>query len=214
MSLSCGVIAILVASQGLLILSGALIFSSYWLDMLDGFSARKLNAQSEFGLQLDSLVDMVSLGVAPAVLAFEYLSEQEVSMAWVWPSVILFAIAGAFRLARFNMLPPKTSSSKDSVGLTITQSGATVILAVLADKVHGDFLPPIAYIPLLLVLSVLMVSTLSFPSASWFFRAGKRSWILIAFLALLLIVFPPFSVWFVAYLIYIVVAAIRALLGR
>lgn len=114
MSLSCGVIAILVASQGLLILSGALIFSSYWLDMLDGFSARKLNAQSEFGLQLDSLVDMVSLGVAPAVLAFEYLSEQEVSMTWVWPSVILFAISGAFRLARFNMLPPKTSSSKDS----------------------------------------------------------------------------------------------------
>ena len=97
-----------------LVLSGALIFASYWLDSMDGFSARKLNAQSEFGLQLDSLVDVVSLGVAPAVLVFQHMLLGGINISWAAPLVIFLALAGAFRLARFNQLPPKTTSSHDS----------------------------------------------------------------------------------------------------
>ena len=192
-----------------------MIFTSYWLDMLDGLSARKLNAQSEIGLHLDSLTDMVSLGVAPALLVFQHLRLQGANIAWVVPLVILLTIAGAFRLARFNTFPPKTSGSKDSVGLTITQSGCTLALAVLADNIQSDvFLPILIYIPLLAVLSVLMVSSISFPSSAWFFNSHKLGRVLLIGLLLLLVILPIFRTWFIIYIVYLVVSVIRALVNK
>jgi phosphatidylserine synthase len=75
LSLAFGVAAILAAATGALTTAGALILISYVLDLFDGEMARRLEAGSSFGLQLDSLVDMVSLGTAPAVLAFFHLHE-------------------------------------------------------------------------------------------------------------------------------------------
>ena len=62
------------AAEENLVIAGAMIFVSFWLDMADGFTARKLDAASEFGLQLDSLVDMICFGAAPAVLVFQHLT--------------------------------------------------------------------------------------------------------------------------------------------
>ena len=132
--LACGVISILIISTGgNLKTAGIFILAAYILDMVDGSIARKIDASSEFGLQMDSLADMVGLGVAPAALVFAHLQGKGLSMAWVWPIVILLPLSGAFRLARFNLLPMKTSASKDSVGLTISTGGAVVAMAVLSD---------------------------------------------------------------------------------
>jgi len=213
LSLTGGLGALMAAVEGELILAAALIFLSYWLDMLDGFFARKLNAQSEFGLQLDSLVDIVSLGVAPAFLVFQHLRLQGIALALVVPPVIFLVLAGAFRLARFNMLPAKTSGSKDSVGLTITQSGGTLALAVLADNVYStSFLSAYIYLPLLILLGGLMVSTIPFPPSSWFFTAHRYGRPLLIGLLLLVIILPTFSTWFVIYLVYLLVSTGRALL--
>ena len=65
---------------------------------------------ANFGLQLDSLVDMVSLGVSPMVLVFFHLQNEGIGGPWVWPIVMLIPLAGAFRLARFNLLPAKEES--------------------------------------------------------------------------------------------------------
>ena len=212
LSLTFGVGAILSAIQNMFILSGAMIFTCYWLDMLDGYTARKLHAQSEFGLHMDSLSEMISLGVAPAILVFQYLSNRGYNPAWITPLVIIYTMAGAFRLARFNTLPPKTSSNVDSVGLTITQSGCTVTLAVLADNVQpAYFLPKLTYIPLLAILGVLMVSRISFPPSAWFFKKNKFGRVLFFSLVLMLIILPIFSTWFIYYLIYIFVSTLRAL---
>jgi CDP-diacylglycerol--serine O-phosphatidyltransferase len=74
-----------------------------------------------------------------------------------------FTIGGAFRLARFNLLPTKTSFN-DSVGLTIPMAGATVTLSVLVNYTHSDQLLPGAFFPVLLVLlGVLMVSRIRYP---------------------------------------------------
>ncbi len=70
LSLICGIVSIMSSATGNLQLAGGLILTSYILDMFDGEMARRLNAGTPFGLQLDSLVDMVSLGTAPAVLVF------------------------------------------------------------------------------------------------------------------------------------------------
>lgn len=223
LSMACGVGSILAAAGENVILAASLIFISYWLDMVDGFSARKLNAQSEFGLQLDSLTDIVSLGVAPAVMIFQHLRLSGANLLWVTPLVIFLAMAGAFRLARFNMLPPKTTNKKDSVGLTITQVGGTLALAALADVVppNGLFpqftyvpLPIWVYIPLLGLFGLLMISTISFPPSSWFFRQHRLGWYLLAGLLLAVVILPIFSTWFVVYLLYIIISTVRALVNR
>ncbi|MEN8171355.1 MAG: CDP-alcohol phosphatidyltransferase family protein [Chloroflexota bacterium] len=211
MSLACGLGSILLSSQGHLITAGILVLVSYTLDIWDGFTARKLNAQTSFGLQLDSLVDMVSLGIAPAVLVFHHLMARGLSIYWILPFVMLTALAGAFRLARFNLLPPKTSNPKDSVGLPITQSGGTMALAVLSDlSVKGLVLSTGLYIPLLLILSVFMVSTISFPPSSWFFLTKVRISLFVIYLIVFLLILPFFTTWFILYLGYLAISTSRA----
>jgi len=80
------------------------------VDFLDGFVARLFNASSEMGKQLDSLADVVSFGVAPSMILYQFLrmsiarESGSVEASWIWllPAFI-FAAAGAYRLARFNI---------------------------------------------------------------------------------------------------------------
>jgi CDP-diacylglycerol--serine O-phosphatidyltransferase len=89
------------------------------IDFLDGFMARLLKVPSELGKQLDSLADAVSFGVAPGLIAFQFLrlcfAQQadglDINMAWLLPAFIL-PCAGAYRLARFNIDPSQGYSFK------------------------------------------------------------------------------------------------------
>lgn len=80
------------------------------VDFLDGFVARLFNATSEMGKQLDSLADVVSFGVAPSMIVYQFLrmsfakeeSGVDVSVIWLMPALFI-AAAGAYRLARFNL---------------------------------------------------------------------------------------------------------------
>jgi CDP-diacylglycerol--serine O-phosphatidyltransferase len=120
-------------------------------DLLDGRVARMTNTTSEFGIELDSIADVVSFGLAPAVLAFAWGYGQVPELRNVgWAASFLFLICGALRLARFNVqarqskpnLPPKNPKvdKKAFVGLPIPV-GAVMI----ASLVH--FSPrPLSYI--------------------------------------------------------------------
>lgn len=199
MSLAAGFTAILAAATGNLVWSGALILTSYILDLLDGTLARRLKAGSEFGLQLDSLTDIVSLGAAPAVLAFFYLQQAGITGWWVWPVVILFPLSGAYRLARFNLLPPKTGQT-DSVGLTISTAGAIIPLAVLSNNaMPGGLVPPIWFAPLMIGLCLLMVSRIPFPSLGQVLSRRRLNYLYILLLGTTLVWFqwPVVTTWFV-----------------
>lgn len=200
-SLTCGVVAILAAGTGNFILAGLLILASYVLDLFDGAAARSLNADSEFGLQLDSLVDMVSLGAAPAALIFHYLRFEGMPPVWVWVSAVIFVIAGAFRLARFNLLPVKESGDSDSVGLTISTGGATLALTVLTDVwVKVDYLPNWTMVALVWVTAILMVSKVKYPSFKGVFvgsRSRKKYVFLASVIGFLVVKFPFIYAWFV-----------------
>ncbi len=196
LSLTCGVVSILASAGGNLVLGGALILTSYVLDLLDGALARKLNAGSAFGLQLDSLVDMVSLGVAPAVLIFMQLSASGVSPVLVWPTVVLLPLAGAFRLARFNLLPPKAGTI-DSIGLTISTGGATIALAVLSDIAGSpEVMPDFLYLPLLVIISLLMVSHIRFPPFAWLFKRRLLALALLLSAGLSVVAIGFVNAWF------------------
>lgn len=212
-SLGCGVTAILLAVEGNLLAAGVLILASYVLDLFDGEAARRLDAGTEFGLQLDSLADLISLGTAPAVLTFVHLRNGgHVSMAPVWPLIILYVLAGAFRLARFNLLPVK-EGQKDSVGLTISTAGATLALAVLTDVANSqEVLHDLFFLPLLLGLALLMVSRISHPSITWVFSFRWANIVYMISLAagLLWLRLSLFHVWFLFNSGYLGVTLARA----
>jgi len=103
------------------------IFAAAIIDFLDGFVARLFKASSEMGKQLDSLADVVSFGVAPAMILYQLLriafAQQEngldISVAWLLPA-LLIPVAGAWRLARFNIDAGQSYSFK---GLPIPAAG-------------------------------------------------------------------------------------------
>ena len=194
LSLACGLGSIILSNQAYLFQAGLLILVSFIFDSLDGFFARKLNAETKLGLQLDSLTDMVSFGIAPLLLVFNHLNPRGFSSFWIFPLLILFAWAGAFRLARFNLQPLKTSSHDDSLGLSITQAGVTLSLAVLSDLSYPNYsLPNGVYVVLLLALSYLMASRICFPSMLWFFPTKLHLAVLILLGLLMLLFVSPFT---------------------
>lgn len=133
-----------------------LIILAVVMDGLDGKVARKLDAESEMGKELDSLCDLVSFGVAPAILLYsQVLSQQFMTLGLM--VTLLFIVCGALRLARFNVL----NISEYFVGIPITLSG--MLLAVVS--LLAVYINPILIITIIFVLALLMVSNLKVPKA-------------------------------------------------
>ncbi|MGB2962482.1 MAG: CDP-alcohol phosphatidyltransferase family protein [Anaerolineales bacterium] len=198
LSIACGLTSILMSSQGYLYLAGYLIFGSFLMDLVDGILARKLNVQSLLGQQLDSLADLVGLGIAPLVLIFHHISSREAISIWIIPFLVLAACSSAFRLARFNLLPPKSNNRSDSLGLTLFHTGFTLTVAVLSDlSFSGYSLPFGVYAGLLVVLSFSMICKLSFPPLLWFFSSRIQTIVIILCMILFLFFLPPFTTLFV-----------------
>ncbi|SEP07905.1 CDP-diacylglycerol--serine O-phosphatidyltransferase [Paenibacillus sp. OV219] len=126
------------------------------MDGVDGRVARALNAQSEFGKELDSLSDVISFGVAPAFIMYS-VAFQELNPAPAWIITALFPICGALRLARFNVV---SGMPGYFIGLPIPAAGG--VLATLA-LFHKDITVSVLMISTL-VLSFLMVSTVRYPN--------------------------------------------------
>ncbi|MCF6094175.1 CDP-diacylglycerol--serine O-phosphatidyltransferase [Microaerobacter geothermalis] len=145
-NLTSGVLSLTFIMNGFFKAAGFLILLAAFFDMFDGRIARKLNVQTEFGVHLDSLADMISFGVAPGLLVHSMIG----GGFWTTVILILFPITGALRLARFNTNPTRGYF----VGVPITFAGGlTGLLAIFG----------FSSVILSLLLSVLMVSTIRFP---------------------------------------------------
>ena len=102
-SLVFGVLAIMLLADGDFLLAAILILLGAILDVLDGHLAVRLNAVSAIGKELDSLADVVTFGVAPTMLVYHLLLSVGVNQYLATFSSLTFVIAGAYRLARFNV---------------------------------------------------------------------------------------------------------------
>jgi CDP-diacylglycerol---serine O-phosphatidyltransferase len=147
-----------------------LIFALFF-DMLDGRVARLTKTQSAFGLQIDSLADVVSFGVAPGILVYKY-SLHQLGMAGLFIS-FMFAGAGAVRLARFNVLSmgeggKPTKPGKYILGLPVPGAAGILIALVVANHAIAGNLGSRRYLwpmtGLTIFLAFLMVSTIKFRS--------------------------------------------------
>lgn len=137
-------------------------------DLLDGRVARLTKTQSAFGLQLDSLADVISFGVAPALLMYKWVLYRHEALG---PFVaFLFVAGGAIRLARFNVLNSDgtPSSNRYIVGLPIPIAAAFLVSLAAANHAVGGALGHHRYtVPafgLVIALSLLMVSAVKFRS--------------------------------------------------
>ncbi len=141
------------------------------IDFLDGFVARIFKATSELGKQLDSLSDVVSFGVAPAVILYQFLrlsfmqeeNAFDVSFLWLLPAFI-FAAAGAFRLARFNIDDSQAYGFKGvpipAAGMVIASLPLTAYYNYFDGAINRLLFNKWFLYFLILLLSYLMISTL------------------------------------------------------
>lgn len=151
------------AMEGQVGYAGGLILVGYVLDALDGELARRLAVTSEFGLHLDSLSDTVIFGAATAVLVRGHLRGTAMDGAWVWLFGLAYVAAGVYRLARYNLQMAK-EKNPETLGLTISTSGALVTLMVLTDRVYdGQLFPDWAFAAVLGLAALLMASRVRFP---------------------------------------------------
>ncbi len=176
LSLLLGVSSIVTTQLGDLEFAAWLIVWCGLLDTLDGVVARMLKATSSFGAEFDSMADLVSFGVAPAVLVLNagmQLGDIEYESGQFWVLLVasgVFALAGAMRLARFNLATdiPRTGWF---TGVPITAAGggllSSLVLVLIYHERLAESLPLQLYLPVLLfVLAILMISRVRFPKAT------------------------------------------------
>lgn len=150
-NLSLGGLAILAILHDQLNISVVLIFLAALADRFDGMIARKLNIESELGRQLDSMCDIVSFGIAPALLIYDGILIDFGAPGAVF--TILYIACGAYRLARFNI----TENNGYFTGVPITVAGCIATLSYLALP----YVEPILFVFLMIILSILMVSPIT-----------------------------------------------------
>jgi CDP-diacylglycerol--serine O-phosphatidyltransferase len=178
-NLFLGIIAIILAFQEQPEYAAITVIVGMLLDGLDGRVARMLNAQSEFGKELDSLSDVISFGVAPAFIMYVVVLGDVGRLGWLVTAI--FPICGALRLARFNV---QAGTPGYFIGLPITAAGG--VLATLA--LYSEFFPTYVLILGMLILSFLMVSNVKYPS----FKKGgipKAAYWIIPLMVIVVMVF-------------------------
>ncbi len=167
----CGCLSIIMTFNGNLLWAGILIFIAAICDFLDGLAARLLNAKSPIGLQLDSLCDVVSFGVAPAMIAFQLM---KTSPDLLFPQMPYIALAmpvfSALRLAIFNI---DNRQTENFIGMPTPINGMFwASLPCVQYFWQGFQIHPLFIALLCLVLAWLLVSSvpmfsIKFKNLSW-----------------------------------------------
>jgi len=186
------------------------IGAAVFLDGLDGRIARMTNTVSDFGREMDSLADLVTFGLAPAVMAFAWgvrfvnFAVDKVTLEYLHRAgyfvSFLFLICGAARLARFNVQKnpiPKNPGRPDRkyfVGLPIPSAAAMVAAVIYASDSEPltNWTYSVAWLALLGLLAFLMVSTWRYPSFKGVNLLAPRSFVTFVFLGSLIFLIAQF----------------------
>ncbi|PAF46922.1 CDP-diacylglycerol--serine O-phosphatidyltransferase [Helicobacter sp. 12S02634-8] len=205
-SIFLGVMSIMLSSNAMFEGSCWLIVASMVLDGLDGRVARITRTTSKFGVEFDSLADVVSFGVAPAMLLYFYIGGEYGRYGIIVSA--LFVIFGAIRLARFNIATSE-SEPNSFIGLPIPSAAVLIVLWVLVDVKYGIFGVEYGYWILVaaFVLSVLMVSNIRYPSFKKIKWNLKTFIVLLIFLAIAFV--KPREVFSICMTLYVVYGILR-----
>jgi len=184
--LFCGFFSIVATIKDDYLLAASAILVALVFDALDGRIARMTKTSSQFGVEYDSLSDVIAFGVAPGVLAYRWALE--LWGVWGWLAASLYVICGALRLARFNV-QVDTADKKNFVGLPIPAAAAVIATTILMYFFLGGEGATNKHITLLLliyILAGLMVSNIPYYSFKELHLGNRQPfWILLVGIILL-----------------------------
>jgi CDP-diacylglycerol--serine O-phosphatidyltransferase len=147
LAICAGLSGIRLAFEGRYELAVAMVLLAAFLDGIDGRIARMMRATSNFGVQMDSLADIVNFGVAPALVLYVYVLDQARSFGWI--AALIFAISAGLRLARFNVMVDRPNKpkwlSEYFVGVPAPAGALLVMLPVYAGFLGVEASPAYAY---------------------------------------------------------------------
>jgi len=177
----CGYACIVLAMRGEFEPAALLIGVAFVLDMLDGRIARMTGTSSAFGVQFDSLADVISFGVAPAILSFTWGLEPLGRLGWA--AGFLFVAAAAVRLARFN-IQSGTQDKRYFVGMPSPAAACVPAATVFAYPTgfQGQ-VEAVAVLSMVIVPALLMVSAIRYRSFKTFDLQSRRSYPVLFLLA-------------------------------
>ena len=210
-----GVFAIITASRGNFRLAGIYVLAGGIFDAFDGRVARATNAGSQFGEELDSLVDAISFGLAPAMIMYFAVLNRE---GWDWIFVFLFAACAVMRLARFNIEQAGTAKTYFQ-GLPSPAAGCTLASYYWFSQSWLYNYGAIGNLPwqemlrfLMVALAALMISNVPYPT---FPRTGFRSLravaaTLLLIVSVILLVTKRLEFFFPLTLIYVAWGLVRS----
>ena len=215
-SIFVGVISIVEASKEHFVLASWLILLALVFDGLDGRIARMTNTTSQFGVEFDSLADIISFGIAPAMLLYFFIGD-EFGRFGILVSA-LYVIFGAIRLARFNISTAKTDPNV-FIGLPIPTAAIFISMWILLFHKYTLEDYSAALLILALFVAVLMVSNIRYPS----FKKVQldkplvfKTMIILVMVASLLYLFAAegFALIILAYVVYGPIRALRTIKSR
>ncbi len=200
----CGFVSILSSFDGEAVYATWLIILAAFFDALDGKVARFAGSASRFGVELDSFADLLSFGIAPAVLFYTL----DIYPLGKWGGFLglVFVICGAFRLARFNIQQSKLEDKQPYMGLPIPTAAVTLVSYTLfCNEIWGHLRFPKALITMLIAFSGLMVSGIEYETLPKFSFADRKNKIklLYLFVFLIALVINPWLALFPFGLLYI-----------
>ena len=216
--LFAGFYAIVAAMGGRFEAAAVAIFVAMVMDGIDGRVARLTNTQSEFGVQYDSLSDMVCFGLAPALVMYEWSLQAMPSIGWArlgWLSAFIFTAGAALRLARFNA-QIATSEKRYFKGLPSPSAAAVLAGMVWVGVdlgIDGEQLVYPAFV-LTILMGLLMVSNVSYYSFKEVDFKNRVPFVTILLVVLVYVfasIDPP-KVLFAGFLLYTLSGVILTLL--
>src|SRR5712692_3526829 len=197
----CGYACVVYAMRGAYETAAPFIGIAVVLDMLDGRIARLTGTTSAFGLEFDSLADIISFGMAPALLSFAWGLSSLGRLGWA--AGFLFVAAAAMRLARFNVQSASGGDKRYFVGMPSPAAAAIPAATVFAyPSGLYDYRAALPALAMVLVPAVLMVSTIRFRSFKTFDLQRRRSYTVLIFVAagiMLVATHPRFMLVAMAY---------------
>jgi CDP-diacylglycerol---serine O-phosphatidyltransferase len=217
-NLAAGIVSILFAANGHYTSAAWSIIAGIVMDMLDGRVARWAGATSQFGLELDSLCDAVTFGIAPAILMFQMALNTIGRPGYA--ITIFFGMAAVLRLARFNLKAQSGEPTTHFVGLPVPGAAGILASFVLSYELWGNEDITVKTIPalmqrmpyffhavpfIMLLLAFLMVSPVHYGSFKGFKLGRPKSiqmLLLVAVMVLLLFTYPQ-NMIFVVFSLYV-----------
>jgi CDP-diacylglycerol--serine O-phosphatidyltransferase len=205
-------VGLVAQADGKIYLAIWLILASCIFDLLDGRLARLGGAESPFGREFDSLADVVSFGVAPALMVHRIVLHQFTKTGWIIASIYL--ICGALRLARFNCIAASNNAAatKDFTGFPIPAAAGfiaslTLFLLWMDDRIENAPYVKWLLAVLMLFLAWMMFSKFKYPSfkgIGWKTKRSMPKFLIILFVLVFTILnyqWMPFVI-FLVYLLY------------